>query len=385
MKIIHTADVHLDRCFAGSGLPSGFGNRRRQSLRDVFHTIVERAGAWPADALLIAGDLFEEERVSRDTVAFIESEFASIPHVAVCIAPGNHDPFTPSSTYAREAWPDNVQIFSGPEWTSHTIKDGQLTIHGFGFDGPDVSVNPFGSLNLGETGSERVHVAVAHGSERNHQPPEKEAYAPFDVSQAAVDGLAYLALGHFHALTKLDAENGTVVYYSGAPEGQSFRETGMHHYLEVEILAGEVHVTPVAASRMVYAVHTLACDDFVSTQDLIEAVRETAEDEELPHATRITLTGLCVPNIKDALGAVHDALAPDFEHLAFVDRCDPIEDYEEIVRDKTSLALFVRTLNDQIDDTAPEDARRHLLERARELGVAAFRQRDMEIHSIERR
>ncbi len=385
MKIIHTADVHLDRCFAGSGLPSGFGNRRRQSLRDVFHAIVQRAGEWPADALLIAGDLFEADRVSRDTVAFIEAELASIPNVAVYIAPGNHDPFTPQSPYAQEAWPHNVHIFSGPEWTSHRMKDGPLTVHGFAFDGPDVSENPFGSLNLAEAGSEGVHVAVAHGSERSHQPPEKDAYAPFDVNDAAADGLAYLALGHFHALTKLEAENGTMAYYAGAPEGQSFRETGLHHYLEVEILGADVHVTPVPASRTVYAVHTLACDDFVSTQDLIEAIRETAEDENLPHATRITLTGLCVPNIVDALGAVHDVLAPDFEHLALLDRTDPLEDYEEIVRDETSLASFVRTLNDQIADTAHEDVQRHLLERARELGVAAFRQREMEIRNIERR
>ena len=36
-----------------------FGNRRRQSLRDVFSAILRRAKEWPADAVLIAGDLFE--------------------------------------------------------------------------------------------------------------------------------------------------------------------------------------------------------------------------------------------------------------------------------------------------------------------------------------
>jgi len=55
MRLIHTADVHLDMCFASAHTPPGFGNRRRQSLRDVFHTIIRRAGEWPADVLLIAG------------------------------------------------------------------------------------------------------------------------------------------------------------------------------------------------------------------------------------------------------------------------------------------------------------------------------------------
>jgi len=182
MKLIHTADIHLDICFAGWGVPAALGNRRRQSLRDVFHAIIERAGTWPADAVLIAGDLFERDRVSRDTIAFLVSEFKSIPHVPVFISPGNHDPFSPESPYAAENWPENVTIFKEPRWESHAVKGGLLTVHGFGFDGPSLSINPFGTLTIE---GKSIHVAVAHGSERGHQPPDKSAYAPFDARDAA--------------------------------------------------------------------------------------------------------------------------------------------------------------------------------------------------------
>jgi len=126
IRLIHTADIHLDSCFAGTGMRAGFGNRRRQNLRDVLTSIVARAGDWPADALLIAGDLFEGDRISHDTTQFLSGLFESIPHVPVFIAPGNHDPFTPDSPYATMTWPENVAIFDSPQWQCHRVKGGHV-------------------------------------------------------------------------------------------------------------------------------------------------------------------------------------------------------------------------------------------------------------------
>lgn len=381
MRIIHTADLHLDTCFAGSGMPAGFGNRRRQSLRDVLEAIIQRARTWPADALLIAGDLFEHERVSRDTVAFLVSRFASIPNVPVFIAPGNHDPYVEGSPYVTAEWPENVTIFSKPDWVAHGLKDRQLTVHGFGFDGPQISRNPFGSLRINDEGAQGVHVAVAHGSERSHQPPGKDVYAPFDAAQAAPRGLAYLALGHFHATTSIEGDFDTVVYYAGAPEGFGFNETGLHHFLEVEIVGGEVHIDPVPASRLVYATHTVACDGFASSQDIVEAIRRLTEDEGLPLAARVTLNGACAPDVQSEFGAVCDALGPQFEHLELVDATSPMEDYQELAGEETCLGAFTEALNQEMAD-ATEEARLELLERAREVGVAAFRLRDLDIRGL---
>jgi DNA repair exonuclease SbcCD nuclease subunit len=382
MRLVHTADVHLDMCFARSAMASRLGNHRRQSLREVFRSIVSRAGDWPADALLVAGDLFEGDRVNRDTVAFLMSELRSIEHVPVFIAPGNHDPYTSGSPYATETWPKNVTIFRAPEWTPVSVKDGALTVHGFGFDGPEPSANPFGSLRIGETCG-TTHVAVAHGSEKSHQPPSKESYAPFDAVEAAADGLAYLALGHFHSLTEIPGDFGTTIYYSGAPEGHGFREPGVRHHIEVEIDGVAVEVNPAVSSRVVYATHTLSCDCFSSSQDLLDAVRRATRDESRSQLARITLTGLCPPAIRSELPSIRDTLAQDFELLEFVDRTESIEDYAKLGREDTSLGILIRRLSQEIAD-ATEKGRRQLLERAREVGLAAFRAREVEIRGLER-
>lgn len=383
IRIVHTADVHLDRCFRGTGLASGFGNRRRQSLRDVFKAIVARAGAWPADALLIAGDLFEHDRVSRDTISFLISTLRSIPDVHVFIAPGNHDPFVQDSPYATEVWPSNVTIFSRPEWKSVSIKDGALTVHGFGFDGPDVSSNPFGSLRIPEAERDRVHVAIAHGSERGHQPPDKRAYASFDAAQAAAEGLDYLALGHFHKPTQIEGHFDTAIWYSGAPEGQSLREDGMHYFLEVEIQNGEVRVEKAPSSRVIYTTHRLSCDQYASAQDLIDSIRRIAQNEELRQVARIILEGNMEPALHAELGLVYDSVSLEFEHLYLVDRTAPLEDFDELAREETSLGAFVRRMNDEYAG-AQDEGQRQRIARARDVGVAAFRGRELEIRGLER-
>lgn len=380
MRLIHTADIHLDLCFAESGMPAGFANRRRQSLRDVFRTIVERAAAWPADVLLIAGDLFEQDRVSRDTIAFLQSTFEAAAPVPVYIAPGNHDPYTPTSPYATEPWPGNVFIFKSPAWSAHELEGVPLTVHGFGFDGPDISANPFGQLVLPQDG--RVHVAVAHGSERAHQPPWKTAYAPFDAEDAAVDGLLYLALGHFHATTQIDGPAKTRMYYSGAPEGRNFRESGPHHYLEIEI-DDDVRVNAVPSSRIVYNSHSIDCSAVVTAQELIETVRNIAASENLPQSVRITLEGPCATELRNEIPAVYDSAASEFVYLQLIDNTTSPEDYAELAKESTSLGGFIGKLNAEIED-ARDEAQRRMLTRTREVGLAAYRGQSLLIRGLER-
>jgi len=378
MKIIHTADIHLDAGYAAAGLPASFANRRRQGLREVFRVIVARAGEVQADALLIAGDLFDLARVTRDTVAFLQARFESIAHVPVFIAPGNHDPCMPGSPYLTEPWPPNVHIFKQPEWTSAPAPGRRLVVHGFAFDGWDISHNPFGSLAIEDDGA--AHVAVAHGSERQHQPPDGQLYAPFDAPAAAALRLSYLALGHFHNAIEIPA-NGTCMYYSGAPEGHDFSETGPHYYLEVELAEDGVRVTRVPSAQIIYETRAVDCSNAASSQDLIDRLRGLARTD-VKLAARVTLCGSCPLSLIGELPAVKDAVAGEFEYLDLIDSTSPLEDYNELACDSTSLGEFVTRLNQAILD-APDTARRAMLERAREVGLAAYRGQRIGIRGIE--
>ena len=372
IRLIHTADVHLDRCYSSARFPAAFANRRRQSLRDAFLRIVARAGEWPADALLVAGDLFDHDRVSRDTVATVRRAFESVPHVPVFIAPGNHDPYVPGSPYASVRWPENVFIFSKPAWSDHALARIPLTVHGFAFDGPDISANPFGTLRI--PGDGRVHVAVAHGSEMGSLPSGKDAYAPFDAVAATPAGLRYLALGHFHGAKHIPVPSGTWVQYSGSPEGHSFGETGERGFMEVEIDGDEMRVQQAVSSRTVFNVHEVDCSNMESSQEVIDAIRGLVPGGASGQVARVVLRGAAAPELRMEVFSIGDTVRDLFEYFELIDELDAEEDLASLASEQTSLGGFVREIDERIRDASDETSRSMLI-RAREIGVAAYRGR----------
>lgn len=374
MRLIHTADLHLDACYARAGFDAAFGRERRAGLRAVLTRILQRAAEWPADAVLIAGDLFDLERISRDTIGYLQNAFADISPVTVLIAPGNRDPFTSTSPYAAETWPENVRIFSRPEWQQFDVPGANLTVHGFAFDGADISRNPFGALAIPQDG--RVHVAVAHGSEMSHTPRGKAPLAPFAASAAAKPGLAYLALGHYHETRSIDAPHGTAMHYCGAPEGHGFEETGPRHYLEVQVERDVARVERKIASDVVYAAHTLDCSPFESAQEVVEAILDKTGGQANRTILRIALIGTASPAWQGDMESIRAQVARRTLALDLQDNTELLEDYNALGREQTSLGSFIKRMNDELND-APDEDRRSLVRRARQVGLAAYRGRDL--------
>lgn len=373
MKLIHTADLHLDTCFAGDAMPEGFGKAQRACIREAFSAMLRRAVEWPADAVLIAGDLFELSRVSRDTIAYLQGAFEELERIPVFIAPGNRDPYVPNSPYATASWPENVTVFDTPQWKACSVEGQGFVVHGFGFDGPEPSNNPFGTLRIeGEPGV--IHVAVAHGSERGLLPAGKVACAPFDASSVAIKGLSYLALGHYHDTVAVPCNGDTVAHYAGAPEPLGFDELGERHYLEVDIDVLGARARPVVSSGMEYSIHTLDCSSFDTVDQIVRALQALPGELGQRCVARVTLTGLCEPDFPLNVSAIQAAASSAFGALDLVNDVEFAVDYEELARDNSCLGIFIRKLNQEMAD-APDDARRRFVKRARALGLAAYRQR----------
>lgn len=376
MKLIHTADIHLDRCFAalaadaGRWLPDDYGSRRRASLRAVFHGVLARAKEWQADAVLVAGDLFEQERVTSNTVSFLQKEFEEVAPIPVFIAPGEADAVTGNGVYATVRWPKNVYIFTSPRWQAQELGNTQITVHGravtAGVGGP------MPPLELQDDG--RIHVAVAHGSEEGTTTADELNVAPFKAESLAHPPLVYLALGHCHAMqalaTKKDDDTPEVrACYAGAPEGFGFGDVGPHYYLEVEGDRHGVVVTPVASARASHATHEVDCAGIGSPDELAATLRQLASQQEAQVA-HVLLKGPRGP-WHDAVPAVHKKVSDAFELLLLLDQTRPQVDYTAEARRPTTKGLFMkRVLSELRDATSPE--RRAMLERALDLGWTAY-------------
>src|SRR5487761_1398989 len=128
-RLLHVADLHLDRAFAGMGCQGDLAIRRRLGLREALRRAGEKAMAIDCAAVTIGGDLYEHDRAGADTAAFLVETFRSWRPIRVFLAPGNHDPLLPGSIYSRTEWPENVHLFTTTTLEPVSLVDG-LTIWG---------------------------------------------------------------------------------------------------------------------------------------------------------------------------------------------------------------------------------------------------------------
>ena len=99
VKIVHTADLHFDTPFNEVDEKQRLINK--EELKEVFKNIINFCKEKYVDILLLAGDIFDNLTLSRETIYFIENVFNDIKETRVFISPGNDDPYDNNSFYKR--------------------------------------------------------------------------------------------------------------------------------------------------------------------------------------------------------------------------------------------------------------------------------------------
>ena len=132
IRILHAADLHLDSPFAA--LAPDQAAQRREEQRQLVRRLAEECVRRNCQLLLLAGDLFDSDRVYRETAELLCEVLGSI-RTRVFIAPGNHDPWSPVSPYATLPWPENVHIFRSRTVEAVQLEDPELTVYGAAFTG----------------------------------------------------------------------------------------------------------------------------------------------------------------------------------------------------------------------------------------------------------
>jgi DNA repair protein SbcD/Mre11 len=378
IRFIHTSDIHLDTSFAGSGLPSRLGDRKREAIRGTLRRILSDARREAVDLVLIAGDLFEHDRVTPDTLEFLKLQFENLHPIPVFIAPGNHDPFLTDSPYKNEVWPGNVHIFREEEFRSIMLPDRAVRVTGFGFNRTQLQEPIFQKLPI--LPDDACNLVIAHGSDTSGVPAGKSAHAPFTVDEIAGKNVLYCALGHYHHQRSLpNPLDATQIWYSGIPEGRAWDEPGTCGYLFGEIDdCGTLTVKSCPSTQYPFASITLDCDGYATREQIIDAIlqrRTSAFDQNT--ILRIRLEGALDPRLDLSKPEMEERLTGAAMHIVWDDRTFPALDFDELAQDRTLCGYFVRSMNQQIQ--AAPDAERPVLERARLYGVQALLGREVRI------
>ena len=371
LNIFHLADIHLDAAFSDPPLPPEYGEMRRLDIRETVASVFRRVWEERPAAVLIAGDLFAARYVTPETVTFFRELCERSAPVPVLITPGNNDPFTEDSPYAILPWPDNVVIFDRPEWQCWQYPELPLAVHGFGYRGKDTAGDIFCRLRVPRDG--RFHVAVGHGTERNHAQEGVKPRATFSLSDILQPGLHYLALGHVHRLDPVAQESGFQAWYPGPPEPLDFDETGPRGFLEVHLDGHpdrdprvEAFFRPATSHRVREITIDIANPDPEALKREVEIIESPGDSMVL-----IRLKGEGQPDVRSALLRTVTEHRKSFRWLGVHDETRCALPPEAFRVEDTVLSDFCRMLTRAYEDT-PDPAARERIAMALQAGVAAL-------------
>jgi len=243
VRFLQVSDIHLGSRIGLGWLTPEQCEEMNRCVRDSFRRAMLLAREKQVDAVLIPGDLFDDESVKPEQVSWAVSCFKEIAPIPVFIAPGNHDPYWPGSPYhpmwtARNpqlAWPENVFIFTHPQFETVQLQ------------GSNYSVTGIAHTNAGEIrerllagniacGNAPVRVLLLHGSREAVGLPPKEKTLPFTDDELANQSVHWAAIGHYHSASIIqDSQTRQIGGYSGCPQGRGLDECGTKGALLVDI------------------------------------------------------------------------------------------------------------------------------------------------------
>jgi DNA repair exonuclease SbcCD nuclease subunit len=198
LRLLHTSDLHL-------------GARAHDPHLDLLRTVMTLGADLHVDAFLLAGDIFDHNRVKTETISdALESMDVRAP---VLILPGNHDCLVEDGVYERGQ-------FAGSRVTVLGLGGEDIApLHGLGVtvwgrahrhhrdllplrDPPDFDPNGW-------------RVVMAHGHWVRQPEDHRRAYRIFqdDLDAQTAD---YIALGHWDVFNEVPAL-ASVASYSGSP------------------------------------------------------------------------------------------------------------------------------------------------------------------------
>lgn len=330
MRFVHLADAHLDAPFAGRS--PEVRERLREASRDALRRAVDLALEVDAHAFLVAGDLFDGERLSFETERFLLDQLRRLTEAGIVTvyATGNHDPGRVGHRSQALEWPAGMVVADSHEPVRVDVERsdgervGRITAAGHETDRESRDL----AAELPEADAPVPEVALLHTQVVGARAgDEHDRYAPTELETLEGKGYDYWALGHVHLRQRLSRK--PAIWYAGTLQGRDPGETGAKGVLlvDVEKDGATVEFRPLAPVRWEELV--LKNLDDVRTLDALTGRVEAAwsdarsEDPGLPGTgwmLRIELRGPCP--LHRELGLEEDRKALEGELSARLDLLD---------------------------------------------------------------
>lgn len=287
MKFLHVADLHLDSPLrTQAARDSAMGEGLRAASRQVLKRLVDAALAEDVDAVLFAGDTFDNGVADVASRAALATELSRLARggIPAVLIQGNHDALLDLDRYGPVSDALTVLTPDAP-----TFRVGEASIHGMGFTATHMAESLLPRYPRPDPG--RWNIGLMHTSLDG--APGHDPYAPCALADLVGHGFDYWALGHIHKRAVHDAD-GTLVVMPGIPQGRSIRETegGSATLVEIDLQGVRAREVPLELLRFArMPVGFSGVMDQAGRDARLRAALEGLADGEIMIAARLEASG----------------------------------------------------------------------------------------------
>ena len=239
MRFIHLADLHIGKRV--NGFPM------LEDQRYILEQILERTKESAADAVIIAGDIYDKPVPSAEAVDLFDDFLVGLTKLGVMVflISGNHDSAERISYAGRLLRESQVYISPRFEGTIHPIQVsddyGIVNVYLIPYIHPSLVRNAWPEEKIGsyddamrvlleKSGADPnarnlavVHQFVTAGGQSPEETDSEEKHVGGldNVDASAFDAFDYVALGHLHGPQRIGRDT---IRYAGSPLKYSFSE-----------------------------------------------------------------------------------------------------------------------------------------------------------------
>ena len=379
VRLIHTADLHLDTTFS-SRFSKEEAEERRQGLLLAWNKLLEYGAEKRVQAVLIAGDLFDSPVVSRSTMDIFLSSIRKNPEISFFYLRGNHDTkntflfqdlflfshegkkyrlneklvLAGQEFYGRGEQEEENYFFDSEEEEEQALEEGMNCF-------PEKEEPAQGIWNFKE---EDCNLLMLHGMLRESSVSKEtsEEKASSERTPEAVqteDGISlralskypihYLALGHIHK--REEGRFGALRYlYPGCLQGRGFDEEGEKgfYYLEINEQNKEIRTEFVPLKDGEFRIIEVLLSEEDGSLEALEKITERIREEKAGEkdSLRIILKGEKSPEGERNLRYLEKQLRENHAYVEIKEECRLKLHKEDFMHEKSLKGEFLRMVSD---------------------------------------
>lgn len=364
VKILHCADIHIG---AAESFLGAYSESRQAETLITFEKIINIAKENNVDILLIAGDLFNSNTISKAFTDRVFECFEQIPEIKIVFAAGNHDPLNFDSPFKKYNLPKNLYVLDTKDCFVE-FSDLNTRVYGKSFKEVYMKGSPRFSL---KPDNNFINLMCIHGELKSDLNSDYNSITSDFIENSGMD---YIALGHIHKRTDISKIGGSYCAYCGCPEGQGFDELQEKGVYLGEVSKGNCNLQFVPTAKRMHLCEFIDISGASNSSEIAEIavnyLKQKYSESYSENLYKIVLTGsideeavISIPEITSRLNEV--------VYFAKVKNKTEIKvDFLALATEQTLKGIFVKNMLAKIETA--EDFEKEKLKAALNIGLKAF-------------